>query len=441
MTKAEKLLRKLIAEAVMSSLNEAPGDVDDDDPAVGTGKGKGKESATMRDLRAREEAYQQYLADNPGAIEAGREASALPRTIVVPRPRTERVYMNARDAKNSGLIVGQTPYTSITHDHLEGIGAEPSYAAGNDAVNAYRDMLTHHNDPGIVLKEYLYKDVSLETQVPQTVPSYIVHRMVLTPAVMESLQTKYGNRAGARPNPTPAIASDAAEELASRLIREYSRLARLPEDKVAEEDYLEAADRVLSMTESESGYDEVMAALKSVGSAMVPGVPRGDRVIVKERIRTQAISLRPFMKKAEDANRKIRRLGVASMRELSAGKQRVVDPKTGRRSEVTYIEGMKDRDVTGSVIIPRSLLDTASEDDSKLSELEDGVFKHMGLTRFKLTQAEGYYNVARASYILSLRERVEAYYNNSRDTRDNQIVERLSPVFDLFLTLCEKLSS
>ena len=98
MTKAEQLLRKLIAEAVMSSINEAPGDVDDDDPGVGTGAGKGKESATMRDLRAREEAYRQYLADNPGAIEAGKEASALPRTTLVPRPRTERVYLSARDA-------------------------------------------------------------------------------------------------------------------------------------------------------------------------------------------------------------------------------------------------------------------------------------------------------------------------------------------------------
>ena len=413
--------------------------------AVEGQEGENVDKETMRFLKQRKEAEAAYLAANPEAAIKAAKAAEIEMGTRVRRARPESILLSPAEEKGRvGQFPGRMPSVGISHNHLEQIVEnDPVYEARRDAVRHLAAVNSHHVDPTRIMKQALYSDATLLSQVPSSLSASIIRDMVITTAVADMLERDLKKSASNMPTIPGLVTSSGANKFANDMVNAYTRLAQMQDEDATDEVIMKEAEDL--HTKSRGDVVDVLSDIAdyyypSQSSSIQANPKPGEEYTSKKRnpqdvkllflrLKHQSDELRPHLQRLGASERKIRRLtGGGSVTEVETMPVTGRDPVTGKRQTTDIFAGVKTRSVAGGILIPRALIGDEPEGETPgLSVAEEAVFEQMASTKFKLTQARGFYLVARACEILKYRNRVETFYRNKNMTR---IADDLTAVFD-----------
>jgi len=403
----------------------------------------------MRFLQKKKEDEAAYIAANPDAAIKAAKASALDLGQRVNRKRSGTIFLSPDEERGRvGQFPGRMPSVGVGYNHMEEIVEnDPVYDARRSAVSALAAVNDSHIDPTRIMKQALYSDATLLSQVPNSLSASIIRDMVITTAVADALERDLRKSASNMPTLAGLVTSAGANKFANDMVSAYTRLAQMQSEDATDERIMKEAEDL--HTKSRGDVVDVLsdiadyyypASSSSVSMSSAQGVKilnpateskrnTQDVKILFLRLKHQSETLRPHLQSLSSAERKIRRLARGgTFTEVETMPVTGRDPVTGKRQTSDIFAGVKTRSTAGAIIIPRTLIgDEPEEETPDFSVAEQAVFEQMASTKFKLTQARGFFLVARACEILKYRNQVETFYRNKNMAG---IADDLTAVFD-----------
>ena len=395
---------------------------------------------TIRFLDRKKAEMEEYIRTHPEAVAAAAPGSEVDLGTRAQRSRPESILLSPEMERGRvGQVAGRMPSVGVAHHHMVAlVEQDPLYSARRQAVGALAAVNENNDDPTRMVKRALYKDATLPSQVPRSLSASIIRDMVITTAVADNLNTSTGKRASEMPPPPGLVTSANAVKFANDLLGSYTRLARMQSADVTDELIEKEAEDLLGKSSgdifdvlshvADFYFPEASSSRKVGGYDYKANNPAAAKLVI-ERLRHQSSTLRPHVQRLETAERKIRRIGGGgSTLEVETMPVSGRDPVTGKKKTTDVFAGVRVRPITGGIIIPKTFTGVDEEEGSTdLTDAERAAFDQAGAAQFKLTQARGYYLVARACEILRIRDRVDTFYKNKNMLG---VAEDLRAVFD-----------